>query len=304
MSEDSAVIRTEALTKRFGKLAAVGDVSFEVPEGCVFALMGRNGAGKTTTIRMLLGLESITKGKATVLGLDPRKKDVEIRRGTGYVPESHHIYKWMKVREVAWFCSAFYPTWNDALCRDLLDRFSLDPEKRVKELSRGMVAKLALTLALAHEPKLLVLDEPTSGLDVIVRREFLGSIVNVIAEFNRTVLISSHLLADVERVADRVALMHEGQLRLVEDLESLKSRVCSVRVTFPGEAPESVEAPGLIRSEKSGQEWLLTYDNYTDDTIPALRQKLPNATLAAEPLGLEEIFIALVTDQPEPVGAP
>ena len=119
---DGFVIRAKDLTKRFGKTTAVQGASFDVPEGCMFALIGRNGAGKTTTIRMLLGLEPIDSGEAEVFGLNPKKKDVEIRRRTGYVPETHHIYPWMKVSEVTWFVSAFYPTWNAALCDDLLNR--------------------------------------------------------------------------------------------------------------------------------------------------------------------------------------
>jgi len=293
MSEANVVLRTRDLTKRFGKETAVDAATFEAPEGCVFALIGRNGAGKTTTIRMLLGLEPITDGSADVLGLNSAKQGVEIRRRVGYVPEQHHIYKWMKVSEVVWFCSAFYPTWNHALCDDLLGRFDLDPRKKVKALSRGMVAKLALTLALAHEPKVLVLDEPTSGLDAIVRREFLESIVSVIAEFGRTVLISSHLLSDVERVADRVALMRAGRIELVEDLTDLKGRVRSVRVTFDGAAPEVGELPGVLGMEKDGREWLITFQDFSPATLVELGVRFPKARFEEQSLGLEDIFIAL-----------
>ena len=214
---DDAVIRTEKLTKRYKKQTAVSEVSLEVPPGKIFALMGRNGAGKSSLIRMLLGLTPITAGRATVLGLDSAKEHVAIRARVGYVPEAHHMYRWMTIGEVVRFTASFYPTWNEKSCADLIRKFDLDPSKRIKELSRGMVAKVALTLALAHEPRLLVLDEPTDGLDAVVRKEFLESIVSVAADEGRTVLISSHLLQDVERVADRVALMEESRIGLVED---------------------------------------------------------------------------------------
>ena len=207
----SPVIQTADLTKRFGKNTAVDSLSLAVPEGTVFGFLGRNGAGKTTTIKMLLGLLPRTSGSASVLGLDSARKSLDIKRQVGYVPEQHHMYRWMTVDQLMWFCKAFYPTWDDAECARLLERFKLPGDKKIRQLSRGMIAKTALTLALAHDPKILILDEPTGGLDVIVRREFLESIVRLIQERGKTVFISSHLLADVERVADQVAILREGR---------------------------------------------------------------------------------------------
>ncbi len=293
MSE--AVIQTNGLTKRYGKLLAVDDVRIEVPPGKVFALMGPNGAGKTSLIRMLLGLTPITKGSAAVLGLDSARQHVEIRRRVGYVPETHHMYSWMTVREITRFCSAFYPTWNATLCRRLLDRFALDPRQKIKELSRGTVAKVALTLTLAHEPRLLVLDEPTGGLDAIIRKEFLESIVDVAADEGRTVFISSHLLNDVERVADRVALMNDAQIHLVEDTESLKSRIREIKITFSDEPPDRSDMPDILSLSKERHEWLMVVENYEPDTAAQLKAKLPDATIQTRDMSLEEIFIALVS---------
>jgi len=291
---NAAVIKTEKLTKRFGRKLAVEGLDLAVPRGCVYGLAGRNGAGKTTTIRMLLGLLRPTRGSATVLGLDPKKKDVAIRRRLGYVPETHHIYPWMKVREVMKFCAPFYPTWNWERCKELLGRFDLDENQKIKELSRGMVAKVALTLALAHDPELLVLDEPTSGLDVVVRREFLESIVRLIAEEGRTVFISSHLLADVERVADRIALMHEGKLKLVEDLSSLKARFRRVELAFPDEPPEELPVEGIRTIDKDGRRWEVIFDGFSPSAMERLRAACPSAQLEERPMGLEDIFVALV----------
>jgi len=289
-----AVIQTSGLTKRYGKLLAVDGVTLDVQPGKVFALMGRNGAGKTSLIRMLLGLTPITDGSATVLGLGSAKEHVEIRRRVGYVPETHHMYRWMTVHEIVRFCSAFHPSWNPELCEQLLTRFGLDPAKKIKELSRGMVAKVALTLALVHEPKLLVLDEPTSGLDAIVRKEFLESIVNVAADEGRTVFISSHLLNDVERVADRVALMESGKIQLVEETEKLKSRMREIKVTFGNGAPETFELPGVVSLKKERHEWLMILENFGPDTLSQLKARLPGAAIEPRDMSLEEIFIALV----------
>ncbi len=291
MSE--AVIRAEGLVKRYGGVTAVAGVDLDVSEGVVFALMGRNGAGKSSLIRMLLGLEPITAGRGTVLGFDSTRESVPLRARVGYVPETHHMYRWMTVAEIARFASAFYPTWDDAFCADLLRRFGLDPARRIRELSRGGVAKTALTLALAHRPRLILLDEPTDGLDAVVRREFLESIVEAAAEEGRTVFISSHLLQDLERVADRVALMDGGRIRFVEEAESLKARVREVKITFADGHPAAFEWPGTVSLRRERREWLLVVDNYTPETPARLKSALPGASVDARAMTLEEIFIAL-----------
>lgn len=290
-----AIIQTNALTKHYEKLVAVDSATLEVPPGCVFALMGQNGAGKTSLIKMLLGLTPITGGNATVLGLDSGKLHVEIRRRVGYVPEEHHMYRWMTVDELMRFTSAFYPTWDADLCSSLIKMFGLDSGKKVSELSRGMVAKVALTLALAHRPQLLVLDEPTSGLDAVVRREFLESIVDVAADEGRTVLISSHLLNDVERVTDRIAFMVDGQIRFVEDVEALKERVRELRITFAGQPPADWDVPGCVSMQKGEHEWGCVVDNFGPDTLGELESVLPGAQVRERALGLEEIFVALAS---------
>ena len=301
---DDAVIRTEGLTKRYGKQTAVSEVSLEVPPGKIFALMGRNGAGKSSLIRMLLGLTPISDGRATVLGLDSAKQHVAIRGRVGYVPEAHHMYRWMTISEVVRFTAPFYPTWNEKSCSDLIRKFDLDPSKRIRELSRGMVAKVALTLTLAHEPRLLVLDEPTDGLDAVVRKEFLESIVSVAADEGRTVFISSHLLQDVERVADRVALMEESRIGLVEDTDTLKARFRELKITFSDGAPSvlsrstergaAFEMPGILSLRKEPREWLMVFEQFGPETIRQLQSKLPGAQIVARDMTLEEIFVALV----------
>ena len=295
----SPVIQTTDLTKRFGKNVAVDSLSLAVPEGTVFGFLGRNGAGKTTTIKMLLGLLPRTSGSASVLGLDSARKSLDIKRQVGYVPEQHHLYRWMTVDQLMWFCKAFYPTWDDAECARLLERFKLPGDKKIRQLSRGMIAKTALTLALAHDPKILVLDEPTGGLDVIVRREFLESIVRLIQERGKTVFISSHLLADVERVADQVAIIDRGALVAQESLESLKSRVKRVRLRYDGPAPDEIQVEGLLRSSRDKQEWIVSVSNFGPDSERQVLQQTGAASLEVVDLDLEGIFVEFLHDSLE-----
>jgi ABC-2 type transport system ATP-binding protein len=210
------------------------------------------------------------------------------------------MYRWMRIAEVLRFAASFYPTWNEKSCAGLIRKFDLDPSKRIKELSRGMVAKVALTLALAHEPRLLVLDEPTDGLDAVVRKEFLESIVSVAADEGRTVLISSHLLQDIERVADRVALMEESRIGLVEDADALKARFRELKITFTdlpagaGGAPLAFDMPGILSLRKEPREWLMVFEKFGPETRAQLQSKLPGAQIVARDMTLEEIFVALV----------
>jgi ABC-2 type transport system ATP-binding protein len=258
------VIETKGLSRRFGKVHAVDGLDLSVPRGSVFGFIGRNGAGKTTTVRMLLGLLPMTAGAATVLGLDSRKESFDIKRRVGYVPEVHHFYKWMTVGELTRFTSSFYPTWQEAKCAELLTRFELDPAKKVKELSKGMVAKLALTLALAHDPELLVLDEPTGGLDVMVRRDFLESIVRTIQEEGKAVFLSSHVLVDMEN-----------------------------------DPPADARIEGARDVARDGREWVVTYEDFAEGKLDELR-KLPISGLQVIDLDLEDIFVVLVGKRSEP----
>lgn len=215
------VIQLREVSKRYGKEIALDRVSLEVPSGSVFALLGENGAGKTTAIRIMLGLAEPDGGQSSVLGLASDAKGQEIRRRVGYVPERLTFYEWMTVDEVGWFTAGFYGESFLPEYRRLAAEFDLPPRRAIKSLSKGMRAKVALSLAMAHDPELLILDEPTSGLDPLVRREFLESMVDRAAT-GKTVFLSSHQIAEVERLADIVGIMHQGRLVLVHAWTNLK----------------------------------------------------------------------------------
>ncbi len=231
----NCVIEVQTVTKHFGRQMAVDNVSLQVPAGCVFALLGENGAGKSTLIRMLLGLASTDQGDIRVLGNDSRTAGEAIRRQVGYVAERPTLYEWMTASEIGWFTAGFYGDGFEPNYRQLLAAYAVPVDRKLAHMSKGMRAKVVLALALAHQPPLLVLDEPTSGLDTLVRREFLTSMIDQAAT-GRTVLLSSHQIGEVERVADYVAIMHEGRLLELARLDELKASTCEWTVTMEGAA--------------------------------------------------------------------
>jgi ABC-2 type transport system ATP-binding protein len=292
MSE--AVIQTEDFTRRFGSTVAVDGLNLTVERGQIFGFLGRNGAGKTTTIKTLLGLLRPTSGSVRVLGLDPVKDGIELKKRIGYVPETPQLYPWMRVREMVRFTSQFYDNWNDTHVAELLGQFGLEPERKVKNLSRGMGAQLALVLAMGHEPELLILDEPATGLDVLVRRDFLESIVQVIQQQGRTVMLSSHMVHEVERVADRVGVIEGGKMLACEDTDAFKGRVKKVLVRLLGEDDQALRrVEGVREIEGSGDRRLVTVVGYSDDHREAL-QATGAQVVDVVDMSLEESFIELV----------
>jgi ABC-2 type transport system ATP-binding protein len=241
----TSAIQLNGISKRFGKTIALDDVSFIVPQGVVCAVLGANGAGKTTAIRILLGLEAPDAGTAEVLGMSSTKQSLDICRRVGYVAEKPPLYEWMRVGEIGWFAAGFYPPGYQATYSAYIAKFGLDPKQKIKTLSKGMRSKVALSLALAHTPDVLILDEPTSGLDPLVRREFLESMADVAAS-GRTVLLSSHQVNEVERVADMVAILLGGKLIAFESLDDLKRGIREVVATLPAVDTPPPEMPGQV----------------------------------------------------------
>ncbi|HLB38522.1 MAG TPA: ABC transporter ATP-binding protein [Gemmatimonadales bacterium] len=197
-------------------------MSLSLPRGGVYGLVGPNGAGKTTLIRHILGLLRAESGSVRIFGLDPVADPVAVLSRIGYLSEENDLPGWMRVDELIRYSRAFYPRWDDSYAEELRQAFALEPAHRIKDLSRGQKARLGLLLALAHRPELLVLDEPSSGLDPIVRRDILGAVIRTIAHEGRTVLFSSHLLDEVEEVADHVTLISQGGIVLSGPLDDIR----------------------------------------------------------------------------------
>src|SRR5690606_19111534 len=248
------VVEISSLSRRFGGTDALACVDLVIPKGVVLGLVGTNGAGKTTLIKHVLGLLRPQSGKVSVFGRDPVEDPVGVLSRIGYLAEVNELPEWMSIAELIRFMRPFYPSWDDAYAQSLLDTFELDPSASIKSLSKGQRARAALTLALAHRAELLVLDEPSSGLDPLVRRDILRAIIRTIADEGRTVLFSSHLLDEVERVADRVAIIDKGVIVDSGDLELLKSRFHRLVLRFqhdPGARPAVV---GVLAWEAAGRD--------------------------------------------------
>ncbi len=289
-SDEVIAIEVAQVSKRFDNHLALDDVSFTVPRGTVFALLGENGAGKTTTIKLLLGLEEPTSGKLDVLGMDCQREGDEIRRRVGYVPERPALYEWMTAGEIGWFTAGFYPEPYEHEYRKLLEQFRVPTDRKISQMSKGMRAKVSLSLSLAHQPELLILDEPTSGLDTLVRREFLESMVDIAAA-GRTVFLSSHQISEVERVADIVAIMREGKLLIVESLDTLKCQIHELTITMNGAHVPAV--PGhVISSRQRGRQWQLIVRSEQDLEISDLSAHPDVVAVESRTPSLEEIFVA------------
>ena len=230
MSE--SVVTVSELTRRFGATTALASVSLSMPRGAVYGLVGANGAGKTTLIKHILGLLRAESGSVRVFGLDPVADPVAVLSRIGYLSEENDLPGWMRVDELIRYTSAFYPKWDDAYADELRRAFALDPAAKVTELSRGQKARAGLLIALAHRPELLVLDEPSSGLDPVVRRDILGAVIRTIADEGRTVLFSSHLLDEVEEVADHVTMIDHGRIVLSAPLDAIKESHRSLNEAF------------------------------------------------------------------------
>jgi ABC-2 type transport system ATP-binding protein len=295
----SAVIQFKNVTKQFGSTTALEGFSLEVPSGVVFALLGENGAGKTTAIRLMLGLTEATTGEVRVLGLDSRREGLAIRRRVGYLPERPTLYEWMTAAEIGWFTAGFYGNGFEHHFRTLVDEFQVPLDRKLRQLSKGMRAKVALSLAMAHRPELLILDEPTSGLDTMVRREFLESMVDIAAE-GRTVLLSSHQIGEVERVADVVAIVHAGRLLVVERLDELKrtTRQMSVTVSENTTPLPAIEGQ-TIYQRRRGRQWDVLVRGIDDTAVERLRFADNVVAVEARTPSLEEIFTAYMTHVPK-----
>jgi ABC-2 type transport system ATP-binding protein len=290
---NETVVSVTGVTRRFGAKTALDDVTLTVPRGTVYGLVGANGAGKTTLIKHVLGLLRAERGSVRVFGLDPVADPVGVLSRIGYLSEENDLPAWMRVDELLRYSRAFYAGWDDAYAEELRRTFTLDPKARVKNLSKGQKARAGLLVALAYRPELLVLDEPSSGLDPIVRRDILSAVIRTIADEGRTVLFSSHLLEEVERVADHVTMINQGRIVFSAPLETIKESHRCLTLRFSESRPHPPAVAGVLTWEGSGQEWTAVYGGGPADLQEAANRW--GARIVAERVpSLDEIFVARV----------
>ncbi len=259
------VIVTHRLTKYYGDDCAVDGLDLHVTQGTVYGLLGRNGAGKTTAIKMLMGMAHPSFGRAEIFGEDTMHLRPETRARIAYLSEGHPLYRRMTIGQAVGFTRAFYARWDQRLLEQILDHFELSPKRRIRRLSRGQQAQVALALAVATDPELLILDDPTLGLDTVVRRDFLESLIQIIQRRGRTILFSSHILGDVERVADRIGILVDGVLRVDCPTDHFKDSVRKILLEFDGEPPELPPCPRLVHSRQVGRKLELIVVGYNGE---------------------------------------
>jgi len=287
-----AVIDVSQLTRRFGATTALDSVTMSVPRGAVHGLVGANGAGKTTLIKHVLGLLRAEAGSVRVFGLDPVAEPVSVLSRTGSLSEENDLPGWMRVDELIRYSRALYPGWDDAYAEELRRMFALEPRAKVRTLSKGQKARAGLLVALAYRPELLVLDEPSSGLDPIVRRDILGAVIRTIAHEGRTVLFSSHLLDEVEQVADHVTMIREGRIALSAPLADLKRAHRAVTVRFPESRGQPPPVEGVLHWDGAGQDWTAVCRD--GGKLPAAVAGWGARVVAERAPTLDELFVAHV----------
>src|SRR5688572_14418714 len=296
-SSTATVIDVANLSRRFDTKLALNEVKLVVPRGCVFGLVGENGAGKTTLIKHLLGLLRAEAGSVRVFGRDPVADPVGVLGRVGYLSEARDLPPWMRVDELLRYSQAFYPKWDVAYAESLRRQFGLDAAAQIKHLSRGESAKAGLLVALAHRPELLLLDEPSSGLDPVVRRDILEAIIRTVADEGRTVFFSSHLLDEVERVSDRVAMLVEGKVVLDGGLDDIKA--CHHQLTLRFEAPQSrpPALAGALSVAGADREWTVICNGGRGELEEAAG-KVGAYIVAERHPSLDEIFVARAGKSP------
>jgi ABC-2 type transport system ATP-binding protein len=272
-------------------------LSVHVPAGSIYGFLGRNGAGKTTTIKVLLGMAHPTSGQARVFGLaaDAPRSSVDIRRRTGFVSDEKDLYDYMDVAEMIRFTASFFPNWRADLEQRYLRKFELPGDRRVKALSRGMRTKLALLLALCRGAELLILDEPTSGLDPAITEEVLQALVAHVASEAMTVFFSSHQIAEVDQIADRVAIIDRGRVVVSGALDDLRENFRRIEFVFDGDAPEpAFRAPGVERVRRKGRVLSVLSSAGSERIVDEARALSP-VSVDVVPVTLKEIFLETVT---------
>ena len=288
---ERTVVDINDLSRSYGDEAALDGVSFRATAGQVYGLVGVNGAGKTTLLKHMLGLLRATTGSVRVFGLDPVRDPAGVLGRVGYLSEEHDLPEWMRVNELMRYTQACHPTWDAAYARELLETFGLDPAKKIKQLSRGMRAQAGLIAAVAHRPELLILDEPSSGLDAMVRRDIIDAIVRAVADDGRTVIFSSHLLDEVERMSDHVTMIHQGRVTLSGALDDVRGAYQRSRVHFVDHFDRPPALDTALMMEGGGRAWSVVHSG----SLEKFRHSVTacgGEVVESRDATLEEIFLA------------
>lgn len=291
-------VQTQGLYKYYDGQRVLNNLSLSVPAASIFGLIGPNGAGKSTLMKILTGISRPNSGDAFLLGRSVREKSGSIRARVGYVPDVPVLYPSFTVADMYQLASRLYPDWDWGRCRELQQQYDLPAGQRIRNLSRGQAVQVSLVLALAIRPRLILLDEPTAGLDPVVRRAFMQSIIDEVAERQTTIFYSTHNLNDLEQSADYIASLWQGDLLFSSSLDQLKESMGRIRVMLPDDAGEECLAglPGIKDIQRSGRLHTVTFQDDKNNIYQKLQEFNPLLVEEAD-LSLEEIFLILMKER-------
>ncbi len=293
--QQTSVIEVLKLTVTYDNHKAIDDLSLQIPTGSVVGLLGRNGAGKSTLIRTLLGFSEPTQGSCFVLGEDSRTISGQAKARLGIVLQNPQFYNWLTGTQLIKYTASFYPRWNTPLAERLVHQWDVPVSRALTEYSPGQMQKLACILALSHSADLYVLDEPASALDPVSRRQLLAELIEIAGGEGKTILFSTHIVSDLERIADRVMILDRGRLKLDEPLDALKESVKRLRFFGPEFKPLNITHPSISNIKRQAGCTLALTTGFTGDLRETL-EKQAGCPVQVEDLSLEEIFLELSRD--------
>lgn len=289
---NTPVLQIKNLRKQFAAKEVLHGIDLQIDRGTVLGVLGANGCGKTTLIKCALGLLRPTSGESTVFGENSWDLSASAKSRLGYVAQEVTSYPWMRVRQVIAYTAAFYPRWNGPFVSSLCERWHVPLEDRVGALSTGQLQTVGIILALGHEPEFLVLDEPVASLDPSARRQFLRTLLESLENERQTILFSTHITSDLERVAQRVVILSDGAIRFNGELDELKDRVKRLRISSRHDLPASFAVPGALRCEVAGSHATVSVADFDERLVNEMRQTW-DADVAVNDLNLEEIFVEM-----------
>ena len=297
---ESYLVELEGVSKCFGRVEALKDLTFRLGPGVSYGLIGRKGAGKTTLLRLIVGLLRPSRGKVLLFGGDPIEDAERVKVSLGYLAEDQSYPGALRPADLFRVFRSCYPTWDEAFLESLIARFKIPLDRPLSLLSKGQARQVGLLCAVAHRPALLVLDEPAGGLDPVARRGFLEEVIGLLSAEKTTVLFSSHNLQEVERVANRIGILHQGKLLLEEDLDRLKEGSCQVLVEVDGLEPSEIRrrVPDCVSARRRGERWLLTLRASEAEGRERVEQGLGARAAEVRSIPLEDLFVALVGEEP------
>ncbi len=295
MMNGNSIVQMRNVSKRFGKIQALDKLDLDIKRGEIIGLLGANGAGKSTLLRHIIGLYLADQGQCITFETDAAKLSPKELGRIGYVHQEGELLEWMTTKQLIRYVSAYYSTWNHNLEDKYIDDFDISLKDRVGSLSPGQRQKLAILLAIGFEPELLILDEPASALDPIARSQFLDLLLHIIQDENRTIIISSHILSDVEKIIDRTLIMREGKILRDSSFDNLREEFLRVTLTsLDGKLSDELPFGNIFNCERNDSKAVFTVQNLLQQDLEA-KAKDVNCEIEIRPLSLEEIYKIVVS---------